>query len=391
MIEKGQARDRQGLTEEEYLNSYQADAFPHPSVATDMTIFSITEKAESNYRKLSEKQLSILLIQRGVHQFLGRWALPGGFVRPDETTEQAAQRELFEETGLRQVYMEQLYTFSEPKRDPRTWVMSCSYMALIDSSQLQLQAGDDADNAKWFSISFRLIEEHKSYQHGENQNKAQMSESLELSELLEAESLTVESLKPESLSKLTSLKPEPLSELTPLKPKSDRQKMKYNELKCNRKNNEEDHYNNERQISGIINHPVTAVLQIQCYELILSSDDTVLRSVIQRKQIRTEHSSSIEYTILENDGLAFDHAQIIAYALERLRGKVEYTGLALHLMPSRFTLTQLQQAYEVILGKSLLKPAFRRKIAALVEETDCYTENEGHRPSRLYRRKWEEL
>lgn len=294
-------RDKQGLTETEYLKSYQADDFKHPSVAADMAIFTITEKPETNYRKLPEKQLSILLIQRGVHPYLGCWALPGGFVRPEETTEQTAKRELYEETGLSQVYMEQLYTFSEPDRDPRTWVISCAYMALIDSSQQKLQAGDDADNAKWFRISFRLIEEQKNYQHD----------------------------------------------------------------------------------------AITAISFTQSYELTLSADDIVLHSVIQRKQLQTEHSSTTEYSILENDGLAFDHAKIIAYALERLRGKVEYTGLALHLMPSQFTLTQLQQVYEVILGKQLLKPAFRRKIAALVEETDYYTENEGHRPSRLYRRKWE--
>lgn len=105
--------------------------------------------------------------------------------------------------------------------------------------------------------------------------------------------------------------------------------------------------------------------------------------------IKTEQTDQTEYQIIENNGLAFDHAKIITYALERLRGKVEYSGLALHLMPSVFTLTQLQQAYEVILGKPLLKPAFRRKIASFVEETNEYTKKEGHRPSRFYRRKWE--
>jgi 8-oxo-dGTP diphosphatase len=126
------------------------------------------------------------------------------------------------------------------------------------------------------------------------------------------------------------------------------------------------------------------------YELELSHEDVVLRSMIEKKIVKTEHETVTEYRILENDGLAFDHAKIIAYALERLKGKVEYTDLALHMMPKEFTLTQLQQVYEVILGKTLLKAAFRRKIAHLVEETDSFTENEGHRPSRLFRRKLEE-
>lgn len=350
MIKKNPIRDRQGLTEAEYLGNYQADDFKHPSVATDMAIFTITEKAEANYRKLSEKQLSILLIQRGVHPYLGYWALPGGFVRPDETTDQAAKRELFEETGLKQVYMEQLYTFSDPGRDPRTWVMSCSYMALIDSSQFHLQAGDDADNAKWFSVSFHLLGEHKRYQHGTNPSSEEAPKTVRSSET----------------------------------PESPHMGASDSTGSC-RMPTAEKGSNNPAEIG------IAAVVLTQRYKLTLSTDDTILYAVIQRKLTQTEHSSSIEYDILENEGLAFDHAKIIAYALERLRGKVEYTGLALHLMPSRFTLTQLQQVYEAILGKQLLKPAFRRKIAALVEETDYYTENEGHRPSRLYRRKWEKL
>lgn len=298
--------DRNGLTEAEYLQSYDPGCYERPSVAADMAIFTVLEETEDNYRKLPEKELGILLIQRGVHPYLGSWALPGGFVRPDETTEQAARRELMEETGLDQVYMEQLYTFSDPGRDPRTWVMSCSYMALIDSSQVRIEAGDDADNARWFHISFHLMDEHTDY-------------------------------------------PVP----------TDGEEPK--------------------------------VIRTQHYKLELTQDSTCLSSVIEKSMTKTENGTFIEYKITENNGLAFDHARIITYALERLRGKVEYSGLALHLMPPEFTLTQLQQVYEVILGKRLLKAAFRRKAASLVEETDSYTGNEGHRPSRLYRKKWKEF
>lgn len=299
--------DRNGMTEAEYLKTYDPGDFVRPSVATDMAIFTVTEEKEDNYRKLSEKKLSILLIQRGVHPYLGFWALPGGFVQPSETTDQTARRELREETGLDQVYMEQLYTFSDPGRDPRTWVMSCSYMALIDSSKVRLQAGDDADNARWFDVSSRLMDEHTEY------------------------------LRNESASE------------------------------------------NIRAV------------RTQHYELKLTSADIALYAVIEKKTVRTENDAMTEYKIIENNGLAFDHAKIITCALERLRSRVEDSNLAFHLMPSEFTLTGLQQVYEVILGKRLLKAAFRRKIAPLVEETDSFTQKEGHRPSRLYRKKWEEF
>lgn len=87
----------------------------------------------------------------------------------------------------------------------------------------------------------------------------------------------------------------------------------------------------------------------------------------------------------ENESLAFDHAKIIAYALRRLREKIEYSPLAFSLMPNRFTLTELQQVYELILGKELLKANFRRKIAPMVIETEDYKKDSGHRPSKLYR------
>lgn len=148
--------DRDGLTEQQFLEQYRAGDFERPSVAADMVIFTVTNTEADSYRKLPEKELRILLIRRGGHPFLGNWALPGGFVRPDETTEQAAVRELHEETGVDDVYLEQLYTFSDVGRDPRTWVMSCSYMALINSDQVQLKAGDDADLAAWFKVTYRL-------------------------------------------------------------------------------------------------------------------------------------------------------------------------------------------------------------------------------------------
>ncbi len=299
---KKEIRDKNGLTEAEFLRSYKAEDYVRPSVAADMAIFTVQEAEEENYRKLPEKKLCILLIERGVHPYLGTWALPGGFVRPGETTEETAKRELKEETGLDHVYLEQLYTFSDPDRDPRTWVMSCSYMALIDSSGVKPKAGDDAAKAAWFSISYGLTDDHTEY----------------------------------------------------------RKNHRYDGMKT---------------------------IRTMRYELVLEHEDIRLTAVIEKKVTKTEYDTKEEYRILSNDGLAFDHARIIAYGLERLRGKVDYTDIAFHLMPLQFTLTQLQQVYEVILDKPLLKAAFRRKIGHLVIETDSFTENAGHRPSRLYRRK----
>ncbi|OOC57558.1 NUDIX hydrolase [Paenibacillus ihbetae] len=290
--------DRDGLTEREFLEKYRAEDYERPSVAADMVIFTVTDEAADSYRKLPEKELRILLIRRGGHPFLGKWALPGGFVQPSETTEQAAARELREETGVDDVYLEQLYTFSDIGRDPRTWVMSCSYMALINSDKLELQAGDDAADAAWFKVSYRLLREQK--------------------EMME------------------------------------------------------DGY-----------------VKTLEYELKLSGEEELSAVVARTLTVKTS-STSTEYKIVSNNGLAFDHAKIIACAIERLRGKVNYTDIALHLMPELFTLTELQQVYEVILDKVLLKAAFRRKVADLVAETDHYTENAGHRPSRLYRRKLED-
>lgn len=154
--------DKDGLMEREFLEQYRAGDYERPSVTTDMVIFTVTEEDADSYRKLPEKELRVLLIRRGAHPFLGKWALPGGFVRPNETTEQAAVRELCEETYVEDIYLEQLYTFSDIGRDPRTWVISCSYMALINSDKLELKAGDDAADAAWFKVSYRPLREQKS-------------------------------------------------------------------------------------------------------------------------------------------------------------------------------------------------------------------------------------
>ena len=120
---------------------YDASAFPRPSVTVDIVLFT-----------LREKRLSLLLIQRKAWPFAGQWAWPGGFVRPDETLEEAARRELAEETGVADVFLEQLRAFGDPGRDPRTWVITVAYTALLPSDRLVLRADADAADARWFPL-----------------------------------------------------------------------------------------------------------------------------------------------------------------------------------------------------------------------------------------------
>lgn len=112
---------------------------PRPALAVDCVVFG-----------LDDQDLKVLLIQRDLEPFAGRWALPGGFVRGDETLDQAALRELSEETGVSRVYLEQLYTFGDPARDPRERVVSVAYYALVRLSDHRIQAATDARDAAWY-------------------------------------------------------------------------------------------------------------------------------------------------------------------------------------------------------------------------------------------------
>ena len=113
---------------------------------------------------LREGSLQVLLVKRGVPPFEGQYAIPGGFIRGDESPEEAALRELHEETGVRNVFLEQLYTFGDPKRDPRGRVITVAYYALIASDKLSLVAGADAAEAQCFPASSvpPLAFDHKS-------------------------------------------------------------------------------------------------------------------------------------------------------------------------------------------------------------------------------------
>ncbi len=287
-------KNKFGHTEEQFLSTYDASKFERPSVTVDMLIFTVTDEEKKNYRKLPEKVLRLLMIKRGDHPYIGQWALPGGFVQMNESLDEAALRELKEETNIDKIYMEQLYTWGDVGRDPRTRVISSSYMSLVDSSALDIKASDDAEDAKWFTVSCRLYQE-------------------------------------------------------------------------------------ERTVTE------KGYILKRLFNLTLSSDENNLSAMVKIMRSVEGKVTKVEREVVESNGIAFDHAKVIEYAIERLRSKIDYTDIAFNLMPELFTLTELQQVYEVILGTELLKANFRRKTADMVIETNEYTKDAGHRPSKLFR------
>lgn len=285
-------------TEEAFLASYHQENYERPSEAVDIAVFTIKHEEAADYRKLSKKHLSILLIKRGAHPFIGYWALPGGFVRQGETLEDTAYRELKEETNVDNVYLSQLHTFSRPDRDPRGWIISNTYMALAEEELFHLQSGTDAAEAEWFHVEYTEIGSE------------------------------IENTK---LGKVSRKK----------------------------------------------------------YRLLLTHGDIVLSAIVERCSRFENRRMRKEITIIQTEGLAFDHAEMIAYAINDLRSSLNSSMLAFELLPERFTLTDLQHVYETILGEELLTANFRRKIADYVVETDERVEGAGHRPSKLYKRNCE--
>lgn len=266
-------------SEEAFLKDYDSSVFEKLSMTTDILIISVSNEDTGNYRKLSEKKFSILLVKRDNYPFKDKWCLPGGFVGIDETLDEAAKRVLKTETNLKDIYIEQLYTFSGIKRDPRMRVISTSYMALVDKNRLMDKL---SANASWFNVF--MLEDEKSY------------------------NVTLD--------------------------------------------------NGIEEIKFVVG-----------------------------KKLRNKTTDRYDFNIIKNDKLAFDHPLVIVSGIERLKNKIEYTDIVFNMMPKYFTLGELQQVYEVILGKKLLDPAFRRIIANKVEKTDNVQTGGGHRPSALFRYK----
>ena len=144
-------------SEAEFLKDYNPKDFEQLSMTADILLISISDEETNNYRKTNDKMMSILLVKRDDYPFKGKWCLPGGFLNPvGETLEECAKRVLKKETNLQDIYLEQLYTFDNPKRDPRTRVVSTSYMALVDKNKLTDMINE---NACWFDVV--LLEDNK--------------------------------------------------------------------------------------------------------------------------------------------------------------------------------------------------------------------------------------
>ena len=299
------------MSEEEqaYLAGYDISAFDRPSVAADMAVFSIMEEEKqtnskerrdpSNYRKDPLKKLKILLIRRASFPYKNAWALPGGFCRKGESVPETARRELYEETGVSDAYLRPFDIFSEEGRDPRGWIISHAFLALINGEKYRVHEGTDAWEARWFQIEVE----------GSEANRQISSE--------------------------------------------------------------------QAQIERIY------TLRLTCEE----TDNLCLTATIKEHKNYEQYHETVRYEILDCDGLAFDHARIILCAYLALQKEASNDGtIVFDLMGERFTLTELQRAFESVLGKPLLVANFRRKIADYVLETDDIVEGAGHRPAKLFRR-----
>ena len=145
-------RNAKGETLQEFLDSYDDSLYRHPSNTVDMIVMTV-----------EDGQLKVLLIRRKDHPWIGDWALPGGFVNFDEDLEQAALRELQEETNIAEnTYFRQLYTLGKADRDPRTRVISTAYLSMTRAENIRkTRAGDDAADARWFTIAKTLLDKNE--------------------------------------------------------------------------------------------------------------------------------------------------------------------------------------------------------------------------------------
>ncbi|MBR6580484.1 MAG: NUDIX hydrolase [Ruminococcus sp.] len=135
------------------MNSYKD--YERPSVAADIVTFGIDSEKSENKRELDNKMLKILLIKRGEEPYKSQFSLPGGFLRPTETIENAAIRELNEETGISNATLIPMKTYSAPNRDPRGWIISCAFLALIRTIDTHTAEISDAESSCWMTFEMK--------------------------------------------------------------------------------------------------------------------------------------------------------------------------------------------------------------------------------------------
>lgn len=150
--------DSAAKDEELFLSTYHHENYERPSVATDIAVFSVFSREVESHRKDSELKMHVLLIKRGEHPYMNKWALPGGFLKPDETVEACALRELKEETNLTPDAVMPVDVLSEPDRDPRGRILSNAFVSVVSEEKVTVMSGSDAIGAKWFEVKFTPLE-----------------------------------------------------------------------------------------------------------------------------------------------------------------------------------------------------------------------------------------
>lgn len=162
--------NKKGQTLEEFLACYDSNRYQKPSVTVDMLIFCDDSTHDA---------LQLLLIERANHPCIHTWALPGGFVEMEENLEQAAMRELEEETHLKECYLEQLYTYGEVNRDPRGRTISVAYLAVVPKKDKAMHADDDAQQAAWFDVYCHKIKEETNEETKEGMKRSVSLQTIE--------------------------------------------------------------------------------------------------------------------------------------------------------------------------------------------------------------------
>lgn len=147
------SKNEKGETLEEFLQHYDPGKYQNPCCTVDMVVFGYSGACPD-----SMSGLKVLLIRRKNHPSIGYWALPGGFTDLYENLEEAARRELYEETNIRNVTVEQIGTFGDVRRDPRARIITTAFMAMVSLDEVNAKAGDDAKDAEWFEMH---LEEQK--------------------------------------------------------------------------------------------------------------------------------------------------------------------------------------------------------------------------------------